>query len=202
MQHDSRRTSASQERCLRLQCSCGKVQLKVHGAHIASAECHCTSCRNAGARLRAEAATTTFLEPNGGTRYVLHRKDRVHLLTDPSLLRQFRLSETAKTRRVITDCCHTPVFMELRGGHWLSLYASLWPADVRPPIELRTMVSDLADRSFLPDDVPNCAYQSLGFYARLLGAWIAMGLRVPAVPVFAELEPRSSRAAEPTPAQN
>lgn len=174
----------------RLQCRCGQVQLDVRGTHIASAECHCNSCRGAAVRLLGESATpATLLEPNGGTRYVLYRKDRVHIVCDPARLRQFRLGASTKTRRVVTACCRTPVFMELHGGHWLSLYASLWPTSTRPALELRTMVSDLDDPSVLPSGgIPNCSHQSLRFYARLLTAWIAMGLRVPVVPTFVELD--------------
>src|SRR5688500_1659338 len=36
-----------------LQCSCGQVYLEVEHPPIVSTECHCNSCRAAGARLRA-----------------------------------------------------------------------------------------------------------------------------------------------------
>lgn len=45
------------------------------------------------------------------------------------------------------------------------------------------MVSDLPDASVLPDDVPNLEIRSLQFYARLMKAWIAMGLRSPRIEV-------------------
>lgn len=74
-------------------------------------------------------------------------------------------------------------FLEFSGGHWLSLYGLLWPASTRPAVEMRTMVSDLADASALPDDVPNLKTRSLRFYARLMKAWIAMGFRSPRIEV-------------------
>ena len=71
----------------------------------------------------------------------------------------------------------------MKGGHWLSLYGSLWPEGTLPPLQMRTMTGDLPDPSVLPNDVPNARSQSLRFFAKLLGAWIAMGFRSPKVTV-------------------
>jgi hypothetical protein len=46
-------------------------------------------------------------------------------------------------------------------------------------MQLRTMVSDLPNAMHLDDRLPNAKRQTLGFYAALLGAWVAMGFRVP-----------------------
>ena len=88
----------------------------------------------------------------------------------------------------MASCCDTPLFLEFKGGHWLSLYGALWPDATRPRAELRTMTRDLPDRASLPDDVPNCSTQSFGFYGRLFGAWVAMGLRSPTIDVEGELD--------------
>jgi hypothetical protein len=80
---------------------------------------------------------------------------------------------------VVAACCNSPVFLEFQSGHWLSLYTSLWPAAEAPAMQLRTMVSDLPNAMHLDDRLPNAKRQTLGFYAALLGAWVAMGFRVP-----------------------
>ncbi|HEU4429277.1 MAG TPA: hypothetical protein VFT98_11030 [Myxococcota bacterium] len=170
-----------------LHCACGQVHLEVEGTPIVSAECHCNSCRAAGAKLRSFPAARLFLETNGGTRFVLYRKDRVRFLKGVQLLKEFRLTPVAKTRRVVASCCNTPTFLEFLNGHWLSLYGCLWPAGTMPPLELRTMTSDLPDGAALSDDVPNRKRQSISFFAKLLGAWIAMGLRSPKIAVNGEL---------------
>lgn len=170
----------------RLQCACGRVQLATTGAPITSSECHCHSCRAAASRLQAIAGGPRVQESNGGTRYVLYRKDRVAFGQGWELLGSFRLSPDAKTRRVLASCCNTPVFLEFKNGHWLSLYAGLWPAASLPPLELRTMTSDLPDPSVLDDDVPNMRRQSGRFFVKLLGAWLAMGLRAPKLVIEAE----------------
>lgn len=167
----------------RLACACGQVQLEVDRAPIVSTECHCNSCRAAGAKLQTLPAAPPILEPNGGTRFVLYRKDRVRFLQGAERLKELRLIPGAKTRRVVATCCNTPIFLEFQNGHWLSLYGCLWPQGKLPPLELRTMTGDLPDASALADDVPNGKRQSFSFFARLVGAWIAMGFRSPKIRV-------------------
>lgn len=164
-------------------CACGQVQITVEKTPIISTECHCDSCRAAAARLQALPGTAPFLQSNGGTYFVLYRKDRIHFRKGTELLRDFHLTDQATTRRTIAGCCNTPVYLEFKGGHWLSLYSSLWPEGTLPALQIRTMTSDLPDDAALSDDIPSGTRQTLGFYAKLLGAWIAMGFRSPTIPV-------------------
>ncbi|WP_455269745.1 GFA family protein [Rhizobium herbae] len=167
----------------RLACSCGKVHLAVEKEPIISTECYCTSCRTAGARLQALPSAQRVLDANGGTRFVLYRKDRIRFTQGTEHLREFRLKPAAGTRRVVATCCNTPVFLEFENGHWLSLYANLWPEGTLPSLDLRTMTGDLPDRAALSGDVPSGTMATLSFYARLLAAWIAMGFKSPKVTV-------------------
>lgn len=162
-----------------LSCACGQVHVEVDGAPIVSTECHCDSCRAAAARLQMLPDAPPLQESNGGTRSVLCRKDRIHFARGAEFLKEFRLTPAAKTRRVLATCCNTPVFMEFQNGHWLDLYGCLWPEGKLPPLDLRTMTSDLPDASVLADDVPNARRQPVSFYAKLFGAWIAMGFNSP-----------------------
>jgi len=126
------------------------------------------------------------LESNGGTRFVLYRKDRIRFLEGTDRLKAFRLEPESPTRRVIAVCCNTPIFLEFQNGHWLSLYGCLWPEGALPPLALRTMTSDLPPNTVLPDDVPNSKTQSVSFFVKLLGAWMAMGFRRPKVTAVSE----------------
>lgn len=171
----------------RLSCTCGKVEIEVTGAPVVTAECCCTSCRAAGDKFEALPGAPTFRTPYKTTPYVLQRKDRVRFVRGTEHLREFRLTPTSHTRRVVAVCCNTPVFTEFQAGHWLSLYASLWPVASRPAMAMRTMAGDLPDASVLPADIPNLKGQSGGFFAKLLGAWIAMGFRVPKIAVNGQL---------------
>jgi hypothetical protein len=170
-----------------LACACGRVHLTVEKTPIASTECHCNSCRASAERLLALPHAPAFIEKNGGTRFVLYRKDRIHFTQGADLLKEFRLTPTSKTRRVVATCCNTPVFLEFHNGHWLSLYGCLWPAGALPPLELRTMTSDLPAGAMLDNKVPNAKQQSVSFFAKLLGAWIGMGFKVPKISVSGEI---------------
>lgn len=170
-----------------LNCQCGKVRLVLEGPPILSAECCCTSCRTAAGTLQRLPGAPRLLSAHGTTRFVLYRKDRARLASGVEHLREHRITPRSPTRRVVAACCNTPLFLEFRGGHWLSLYGGLWPAAALPPLEMRTMASDLPDPSVLPDDVPNARTQSLAFFARLLVAWAAMGFRAPPLPAMREL---------------
>ncbi len=171
-----------------LSCRCGGVGLTVEGPPIASVDCCCTSCRAAGERMRRLPGAPATVDAHGGTPFVLYRKDRVRFERGADQLAGFRLKPDAPTRRVVATCCNTPVFLEFQSGHWLSLYANLWPAGARPKVEMRTMTGDMDSRLNLPDDIPNPKTHRASFFARLLWAWLAMGFRVPKIAVAREIE--------------
>ncbi len=167
-----------------LSCRCGQVQLIVDGPQIAAVECLCESCQAAAQPLEALPGAKPVLDEKGATPFVMYRKDRVVISAGQDKLKSHRLSGDAGTRRVIATCCNTPIFMELKGGHWLSIYSALWPDDERPALEMRTMVGARDD---LPNDLPNLKTHSLGFYGRLFAAWVKMGFRNPKVEDNGEL---------------
>ncbi|EPJ9702019.1 GFA family protein [Pseudomonas aeruginosa] len=164
-------------------CACGSTRLEVAGPPIIVTECLCDSCRAAAARLAKSAGAKNMLTPYGATSSALYRKDRVRIVSGAENLAEFRLTADAGTRRVVATCCNTPLFMEMKGAHWLDLYLHLWPEAVRPKADVRTMVGDLFDPSVLPPDIPNLKSQSVSFYAKLLWAWIAMGFRNPKIDI-------------------
>jgi len=170
-----------------LSCACGKLHLAVEGAPILVAECHCDSCRAAAGRLGALPRAQPITEPNGGTHYVLYRKDRVRFTAGTEHMHAFRLTPESPTRRVVATCCNTPLFTEFQNGHWLSLFGRLWPDGERPKAAMRTMTSDLPAGTVLSNDIPNAGRQSLGFFGKLLLAWVAMGFRTPKIAVAGDL---------------
>ena len=169
-------------------CTCGATCIEVSGAPILVSECLCDSCRDAAARFAALPGARSILTGHGATPAAEYRKDRVRFLTGSEQLREFKLKPDAGTRRIVAACCNTPLFLEVKGGHWLSIYLHLWPERDRPKPELRTMTGDLADASRLPDDIPNLKRHSIGFYAKLLGAWVAMGFRNPRIEVAGPID--------------
>ena len=164
-------------------CACGYTRLRVQGAPILVSECLCDSCRAAAARLAKLPGSSDILTSYDATPSAEYRKDRVEIVAGAEGLREFRLKPDAGSRRIVATCCNTPVFLEMKGAHWLSIYLHLWPAGTRPKPELRTMVGDLKDRSGLPNDILNLKTHHLRFYAKLLKAWIAMGFKNPKIDV-------------------
>lgn len=170
-----------------ISCSCGHTRLELTAEPIASVECCCSSCREAAARMARLDGARPVLTDYSATPFVMYRKDRVRFLAGTENVKSFRLSSDASTDRVVATCCNTPVYLAFKGGHWFSLYGILWPEGTLPPPEMRTMTSDLPDGASLPDDIPNAKKQSLGFFAKLFGAWVAMGFRNPKAPETGEI---------------
>jgi hypothetical protein len=171
-----------------LSCRCGRTRLEVTGQPFMVTECLCNSCRAAAARLGALSGAPPMLTPYGATPCAEVRKDRLRIVAGADSLREFRLTPTSGTRRVVAACCNTPLFIEARGGHWVSLYLHLWPPGTAPAPRLRTMTGDLADPSALPADIPNRKTHSLGFLATLLAAWVGMGFRNPKIAVAGQID--------------
>lgn len=157
-------------------CHCGRFTLRAESPPIVTTACYCKSCQAAASRLGVPA----MLESDGGTLCILVRKDRVHW--DAGALREHRLTPTSKTRRVVTTCCDTPMFMEFTNGHWLSLYTARSPPADRPPLEMRVMTRDApGGPGAFTDGVPSYATHSFAFFLRLFWAWARMGFRAPTI---------------------
>ena len=157
-------------------CNCGRVVLEAGGAPIISAVCYCQSCQRGGRLLQDLSGAPPVLGADGGTEYVLYRKDRVRLVQGAELLAEQRLVPESPTRRVRATCCQSAMFLDMTKGHWLSIYRSRF-RETAPPIEMRVMTKDRPAGGELAADVPSYAALSGKFMWRLLGARVAMGLR-------------------------
>lgn len=160
-------------------CSCGECELELAGPPIATAACYCTSCQTAGERFEALPGGHAVLEPDGGTAYLLQRKDRVRSGKGAALLREVRLKPDSPSRRVVASCCNSPMFLEFSGGHWVSVYRKRLAPGERPAIEMRTMTMDRRPGVEFNDAIPSYRKHSGRFMWRLLVAWATMGFRAP-----------------------
>lgn len=95
------------------------------------------------------------------------------------MLREHRLTPKATTRRVIATCCNAAMFLEFKGGHWLSIDNQRLAPDDQPPLEMRTMTRDRRSGVEFTDKLPGYNSHSGRFMWRLLTAWVAMGFRAP-----------------------
>jgi hypothetical protein len=161
-------------------CRCGKVEIQIAGAPILRGICYCASCQEAGRRYQAVSSTDTVLAEDGGTDYVIYRKDRVRCVRGGDLLEERRLKPNSPTKRMYTRCCNTAMFLDVSKGHWLTVYRGRLPDDM-PPATIRMMTAERPKGVVLPDDMANYPGRSGKFMLKLLGAWTAMGFRRPAV---------------------
>lgn len=162
-------------------CRCGQVRLAAAGRPILAAACYCRSCQDAGRRFEQLPAAPPVLNLDGGTDYLLYRKDRVRCVTGQEHLREHRLKPESPTRRVIATCCNSAMFLDFTRGPWLTMYRNRFPSGA-PPIEMRIMTQDRRDGVALGDDLPNHDRHSGKALLRLLAAWVAMGFRKPDIP--------------------
>ncbi|HMI18973.1 MAG TPA: hypothetical protein VK533_05460 [Sphingomonas sp.] len=161
-------------------CQCGRVEAVIAGKPILHAICYCESCRTAGLAFAQAPNAPSIVARDGGTDFLVYRKDRVGRFTGGDLLREHRLKPDSPTRRIVATCCNTPMFLDFTKGHWLSLYAGRLSGNIRP-LDMRVMTADRPEGPPLPDDVSNHATHSPRFLIRLLVAWAAMGFRKPKI---------------------
>ncbi|WP_424630276.1 GFA family protein [Bradyrhizobium sp. SYSU BS000235] len=161
-------------------CQCGKVKFEATGAPILTGACYCTSCQQAGQQIAQAPSAPPMLDADGGTSFVLYRKDRVHCVTGQEHLEERRLKPSSPTRRVVATCCHSAMFLDFTKGHWLSIYRNRIPEGA-PPLEMRMMTSERPAGVTIPSDVSAYERHSAKFMRRLIVAWVAMGFRRPQV---------------------
>jgi hypothetical protein len=172
--------SSRRENAAVTSCRCGQVRLEIAGAPILCGICYCKSCQEAGRLHQALPGADTVLGADGGTSYVLYRKDRVRCVAGGEQLEEKRLKPESPTRRMNARCCNTAMFLDFTGGYWLTVYRDRAPADVSPPT-MRMMTAERPEGVELPDDIANYPGHSGKFMLKLLGAWLAMGFRRPEV---------------------
>jgi hypothetical protein len=156
------------------------VKLEAAGRPILTGSCYCTSCQQAGRRFEQLASAPPVLNPDGGTDFVLYRKDRVQCMTGQEYLEEYRLTPDSATRRVVATCCNSPLFLDFTRGHWLTIYRDRFPTGA-PPLEMRVMTAERRGGTELADDLPNYSRHSGKFMLKLIAAWIAMGFRRPEI---------------------
>lgn len=161
-------------------CACGKVSIEITGNPIASVACYCTSCREAGRAFDRLQSLANLVDEDGGTEMILVRKDRVQCVRGGEFLEEHRLVERSPTRRVISVCCSSPMFLDFSKGHWLTMYRDRFEEKMLAT-QMRLMTGDRIPGKELSDDVPNHKGHSIRFMINLLLPWFAMGFRRPKI---------------------
>jgi len=88
-------------------CSCGSVEIEAFGTPITSVVCYCDTCQKGSRQIEALTNAVPILGPDGGTAYILYRKDRIKYSKGAELLKGYKIEEKSTTSRVVATCCNS-----------------------------------------------------------------------------------------------
>lgn len=154
-------------------CRCSSVRFEATGRPILSVVCYCDDCQEAARRIEALPQAIPVRDPDGGTSYVLYRKDRFSCVKGDQLLQGLRIREQSPTKRVVASCCNSPMFLDFEKGHWVSVYRARFAGDMPPP-QMRIQTRFRPKDAEIQKDLPAYAGFPPKFMAKLMAARIAM----------------------------
>jgi hypothetical protein len=165
---------ASTQKSYLARCRCGALELAATGQPIVAGVCYCTDCQAAARQMAAQNGAPSVAESDGGTEYVLFRKDRFACAKGAERLQAFRLKENSATRRMIASCCDSPMYMAFDDvRHWVSAYRARFVGDA-PPVEMRICTKSRTSDEKLDARIPSYAGYPPRMMLRLLGSMLAM----------------------------
>ncbi len=157
-------------------CACGSVEYEATGTPIVSVACYCDDCQAGSRQIEALPNAPPVLDPDGGTAYVLYRKDRVRGTRGGGLVQSRKLKSKTDTNRVVATCCNSAMVMTFDDSkHWVPVYRSRVQGTL-PPIDMRICTKFAPDGSQVPRDAPTYPGFSVRFIWKLLGTRLAMAL--------------------------
>jgi hypothetical protein len=157
-------------------CSCGKVVIEAFGDPITSTVCYCDTCQEGSRQIEALPNAAPIRGPDGGTAYILYRKDRIKYSQGTELLKGYKIDEKSPTRRSVATCCNSAMVMQLDDVmHWVPIYRGRFHGEV-PPLQYRICTKFKPANAEIPNDVPVSKMYPPGLMLRLLISKIAMVL--------------------------
>jgi len=162
-------------------CACGNVELEATGAPIVSVACYCDDCQEGSRRIEALPNAPAFREPDGGTAYLLYRKDRVKILRGSELLAGQKIKAASLTNRVVATCCNSAMVVSFDEGkgwapHWIPVYRA-WVREDAPPLQMQIFTKFRRASGAPRPDVPAYPTFPIKMVAKLLAAKLAMWLK-------------------------
>jgi hypothetical protein len=155
-------------------CSCGSVEIEALGTPITSAVCYCDSCQEGSRQIEALANADPILGPDGGTAYILYRKDRINYSKGAELLKGYKIEEKSTTSRVVATCCNSAMVMRFDDAkHWVPVYRARFHGDL-PPLQWRICTKFKHESAEIPTDIPSSAMYPAGFVWKLLTSKLSM----------------------------
>ena len=155
-------------------CSCGSVEIEAFGTPITSAVCYCDSCQEGSRQIETLTNAVPVLGPDGGTAYVLYRKDRITYSKGAELLKGYKIDEKSTTSRVVATCCNSAMVMRFDDArHWVPVYRARFQGDI-PPLQWRICTKFKPENAVLPTDIPSSTMYPAGLGWKLLTSKLSM----------------------------
>jgi hypothetical protein len=157
-------------------CACGAVKLATNGDPIVTLSCYCGDCQEGGRRMEALPGAAPIRDRDGGTAYVIFRKDRMRCIAGAECLEARKIRERSPTNRVVATCCNSAMYLNFDDGkHWVDIYRPRIEGGL-PPIQMRVCTKFIAEGVPLSSDVPNCSGYPVTFLMKLVSAKVGMML--------------------------
>jgi hypothetical protein len=150
------------------------VEIEAVGEPITSVVCYCDTCQEGSRQIEGLAGAASVLDADGGTAYVLYRKDRIRSSKGAALLKGYKVDEQSTTSRVVATCCNSAMVMRFDDAkHWVPVYRARLEGDV-PPVQWRICTKYKPEGARIPADVPSSEMYPGGFLWKLLAAKVSM----------------------------
>ena len=157
-----------------IRCCCGNVGMEANGAPMTSTVCYCDTCQEGSRQIEALPGATPVLGPDGGTEYVLYRKDRVKYSKGAERLNAYKIDSNSTTHRMVATCCNSAMVMRFEDAkHWVCVYRGRLQGNV-PPLQWRICTKFAPANAEIPKDVPSYGMYPPGLMLKLLGSKLAM----------------------------
>jgi|SRR5579859_915082 len=155
-------------------CACGQVELETRGTPIMAAACYCDDCQEGARRIEAMPGAKPVKGTDGGTEYVVYRKDRFRCSKGAELLQRQKLKDASPTNRWVAGCCNSAMYVNFDDGKfWVDVYRLRYREEA-PPLEMRVSTRFKPEGVELRADVPSYPGYPFKFIAKLLGARFAI----------------------------
>ena len=136
-------------------CRCGAVEIGAWSEPIVVAACYCDDCQAASERLAASANSAPLARADGGTEFMVFRRDRIACRRGAQNLQVMRVREATKTRRMVAGCYATPMYVSFDDKRpWVSAFRAGFGPDA-PPAQMRICIRFRRTEDKAKDDLPD-----------------------------------------------
>ena len=164
-------------------CRCGIVEVCAWGKPIIVNTCYCDDCQAAAERLAVPAKLASTTSTDGGTDFMVFRRDRLACTRGIDSLQVMKLMSVSKTRRMVAGCCVTPMYLAFEDKRpWVSAFRANFGLDA-PPVERRICTRFRRSEEKAVDGLASHSGYPPAMMARILSVWPLMLFSQPVGPL-------------------